>query len=47
MVDRVEYHVGQTKDHVELGRTELTAAHTYQRKARRVGHRKNPNPITH
>lgn len=35
MIDRVEYLVEQTKDHVESGQSELIAAQRYQRKARK------------
>ncbi|XP_063930778.1 syntaxin-1A isoform X6 [Zophobas morio] len=37
LVDRVEYHVGLTSNHVKSGRTELKTAQEYQTKARKVG----------
>lgn len=36
LVDRVEYHITQTGDHVHKGRVELRQAEQYQTKARKV-----------
>ncbi|XP_044734576.1 syntaxin-1A isoform X4 [Chrysoperla carnea] len=35
MIDRIEYHVSQTTNYVEEGRTQLTKAEGYQTKARK------------
>lgn len=36
-MDRIEYHVGTTQNHVQEGRSQLKQAESYQTKARKVG----------
>ncbi|KAI4458927.1 syntaxin [Holotrichia oblita] len=33
LIDRVEFHVGQTQEYVEFGKVELSKAHVYRRRA--------------
>lgn len=35
LINRVEYHVGQTEEYVEFGKMELSKAHVYRNRAQR------------